>query len=105
MKFSATANNSASNGRVTMLYDNLKANVFKANSLEKNKFLSWSVNAVIKKSNPNKHNKTRIAVMEFERSTYKGLGNYIWKTVLTGITNSIAPGGKQIKPNKKRKKK
>jgi len=104
MVFSATANNISSNGRMTMLYDNLSADVFKANSFEENKFLTWTVNSVIKKSNPNKYNKTRVAAMEFERDTYKGLGNYIWKTILSGITNSIAPGGKQIKPHKKRRK-
>ena len=102
--FHATANSISSNGSMTMLYDNLSADVFKANSFEENKFLSWTVNSVIKKSNPNKHNKTRVAAIKFERDTYKGLGNYIWKTILSGITNSIAPGGKQIKPQKKRRK-
>ena len=87
---------------MTMLYQNLEAKVFKAHSLEKNKFLSWSVNAIIKKSNPHKNKKARIVVMEFERDKYKGLGNYIWKTILSGITNSIAPGGKQVKAHKKK---
>lgn len=104
MKFSATANDNFSSGTMTMLYQNLEANVFKAHSLEKNKFLSWSVNAIIKKSNPHKNKKARIAVMEFERDKYKGIGNYIWKTILSGITNSIAPGGKLVKTHKKRKK-
>ena len=101
MVFLAVANNNTSKGSMTMLYHDLEATVFKANTFETNKLLSWSVNSVIKKSNPKKNRKTRIAVMEFERDTYKGLGNYMWKTLLSGITNSIAPGGKQVKFSKK----
>jgi len=100
MTFVASANNHESNGSMTMLYHNLEATVFKAGTFEKNKFLSWSVNSVIKKSNPNKKGKTRVSVMSFKRDTYKGLGNYIWKTLLSGITNSMAPGGKQVKSSR-----
>lgn len=97
MNFSVEANNTISNGSITMLYHGLKAKVFKANSLQKNKFLSWSLNTIIKKSNPNKKNKVRVATIKFEREKSKGLGNYIWKSLLSGIANSIAPGGKQVK--------
>ena len=49
LRFSGTANNEKSSGQMTMKYHNLEAKVFKAHSLEKNKFLSWAVNAVLKK--------------------------------------------------------
>jgi hypothetical protein len=97
MTFSVHANNTTSNGSLTMLYHGLEAEVFKANSLEKNRFLSWSVNNIIKKSNPNKKGKARVSVVHFERDKSKGLGNYIWKSLLTGIVNAMAPGGKQVK--------
>ncbi len=105
IKFSAYANNTASKGQMTMLYNNLEARVFKKNSLERNKFLSWSVNTLVKKSNPSKNKSARVASMEFERATYKGIGNYMWKTILNGITNTLVPGGKRVKPKKKNKKK
>ena len=104
MVFDATANDDFSNGSMTMRYQGLEAKVFKANSLEKSKFLSWSVNTLIKKSNPTKKKKARVAVIEFERAKYKGIGNYLWKSLLSGIANSIVPGGKQVKPTNKRNK-
>lgn len=104
IKFSAHANNTASKGQMTMLYNNLEARVFKKNSLERNKFLSWSVNTLVKKSNPVKNKPARVASMEFERATYKGIGNYMWKTILNGVINTLTPGGKHIKPDKKNKK-
>ena len=87
-----------------MLYNDLEATVFKTNTLKTNKFLSWSVNTIVKKSNPVKNKPPRVAIMKFERQTYKGIGNYMWKTILNGITNTLAPGGKHVKPNKKNKK-
>ncbi|MDT0553719.1 hypothetical protein [Urechidicola vernalis] len=97
MQFSAKANNTSSSGNMTMLYHNLEATVFKSNSLERNKFLSWSVNHVVRKSNPNKKGKVKEVEMQFTRDTYKGLGNYIWKTLQSGIVNTISPTGKDKK--------
>jgi len=104
LKFSAYANNVSAQGQMIMLYNDLEATVFKTNTLKTNKFLSWSVNTIVKKSNPIKNKPPRVAIMKFERQTYKGIGNYMWKTILNGITNTLAPGGKHVKPNKKNKK-
>lgn len=97
LQFSASANNTSSTGSMTMLYNNLEATVFKSNSLEKNKFLSWSVNHVVRRSNPNKKGKVKEVSMSFTRDTYKGLGNYFWKTLQSGIVNTISPTGKDKK--------
>ena len=48
---------------------------------------------MIHKSNPSKNGEAREATMKFERVLYKGLGNYLWKTLQNGIVNSIAPFG------------
>ena len=104
LKFSAYANNTESKGQMTLLYNSLEARVFKKNSFQTNKFLSWSVNSLVKKSNPKKNKPARVASMQFERDTYKGIGNFMWKTILNGITNTLAPGGKLVKPNKKKEK-
>ena len=31
--------------------------------------------------------------MDFERTPYKGLGNYLWKTIESGIINTVSPVG------------
>ena len=87
-----------------MLYHDLEAKVFKSHSLEKNKFLSWTVNTLIHKSNPKHKKQAREVIMDFERNKDKGLGNFIWKTLETGLVNTIAPGGKQIKSSRHHKK-
>ena len=97
LKFNAKADNTISSGTMTMQYHNLDASIFKSNSLEKNKFLSWSINHVVRKSNPNKNEKLKNVEMNSKRDTSKGLGNYIWKTLQSGIINTISPTGKNIK--------
>jgi hypothetical protein len=97
LEFSATADINSSNGTMTMLYHNLEAEVFKSKTNEENKFLSWTVNHVVHKSNPGKNGKEREAILKFNRTIYKGVVNYIWKTIQIGLTSTIAPVGKTIK--------
>lgn len=97
LTFSASANETESHGKMKLLYHNLEADVFKSNSTDENKFLSWTVNSFIHKSNPRKNREPREVVMRFERVEYKGLGNYFWKTLQNGLINTIAPGGKKVK--------
>ena len=104
LTFTAYADNVKSHGQMIMLYDNLEAKVFKSDSFETNKFLSWSVNTLVKQSNPTKNKPPKAAVMGHERETYKGIGNYMWKTILNGITNTISPGGKHVNSHHKSKK-
>lgn len=93
LSFSASADNYTSKGTMKMRYSDLNAIVFKQKNTEKNKFLSWSVNNLLYKSNPTKNGELREATMNFDRVIYKGYGNFLWKTVQNGIVNSIAPFG------------
>jgi hypothetical protein len=96
--FSGSANSTNSKGEMTMLYDNLQAEVDKKDpEKDKNKFLSWIANTVVHTSNPGKNNKLRIASMEFERIPYKGFGNYVWKTLQSGIVATVTPTGKKVR--------
>lgn len=52
---------------------------------------------MVHKSNPGKSGKEREAILKFNRTIYKGIVNYIWKTIQTGLTNTIAPVGKTVK--------
>jgi hypothetical protein len=101
LTFSASANETESNGKMTMLYHDLEAEVFKSTN-EENKFLSWTVNTFVKKSNPRKNRTPREVNLHFDRVEYKGLGNYFWKTLQGGIINTIA-GGNQTKASKEKK--
>lgn len=95
--FSATANNTLSTGKMTMVYSGLVAEALKKNEEEKGKFMSFLANTVVHSSNPGKREKLRIAQMGFERVEYKGFGNFVWKTLQTGIVNTVLPTGKSEK--------
>ena len=65
--------------------------------LSENKKVSWIANAFMKRSNPNKNGRTVTADINFERLKYKGFANYIWKSIQSGVVNSIMPFGKRRK--------
>ncbi|GAB1308691.1 hypothetical protein KH5_13740 [Urechidicola sp. KH5] len=100
LSFQGSANSISSEGSMTMLYHDLEAEIFKSNSLEENKFLSWGVNSLIHESNPKKGKEPREVIMQFERVPYKGLGNYFWKTIQSGLVNTLNPVGKKVKKKK-----
>ena len=93
LTFQASANRYSSEGTMTMLYSNLEAEVLKQNNSEKRGFVSWSVNTLVHKSNPGNNGHEREVMMNFDRVIYKGFGNVLWKTLQSGIVNTIAPLG------------
>jgi hypothetical protein len=95
--FKASATATTSNGEMTMLYDNLQAEFLKNDNVSANKFMSWAANTVLRTGNPGKNGKTRVVEMSFDRVMYKGLGNFVWKTLQTGIVASITPAGKTLR--------
>lgn len=102
MQFSVTGNpTNGTQGRMSMLYSNIDANLI----IEKKekKGLSWIANSVIAESNPNEHGKLKIALIEAERVPYKGFSNLIWKSVMSGMVNTINPVGKTVKDEKQNK--
>ncbi len=103
--FKGSANDSVSSGQMTMLYKDLNAEVLKKDRIRKNKFLSWAADAVSRSGNPGKKGKTRVAIMGFNRVMYKGFGNFVWKTLQTGIVNTVSPFGKTVKDDKAVKQK
>lgn len=104
LSFQASADNYTSSGTMKLKYHDLEAEVFKSKKTEKNGFLSWSVNNLIHKSNPGKNGELREATMTFNRDLYKGFGNILWKTVQSGIVNTIAPFGMTTEKEAKKKK-
>ena len=105
LKFEAQGSSYSSNGTMTMLYSDLKTEVLKSKKNEKSGFLSWSVNSLVHKSNPGQNGQVRVGIMSFDRVLYKGMGNYLWKTLQSGIVNTIAPfGTTQQKENSKKER-
>ena len=104
LTFDASADNYSSFGKMTMLYHDLETKILKSESTDKSKFKSWGVNRLVHKGNPGKNNKVREVVMSFDRVEYKGLGNYLWKTIQSGLVNTIAPIGKKTDEYKEQKK-
>ena len=104
LTFEASADNYSSYGKMTMLYHGLQTKIYKSESNDKSKFKSWGLNRIVHKANPGKNNKVREVVMSFDRVEYKGLGNYLWKTIQSGLLNTIAPMGKKTDEFKEQQK-
>ncbi len=103
LSFYANGDSESATGKMTFEYHDLKAEVFKKDSDDANKFLSWTVNRVIHKSNPRKGSKYPVEVdLEFERVKHKGMGNIFWKTIQDGLIKTIAPIGGKHKHKKKK---
>ncbi len=110
IRFYANASPSSSVGQMTMLYNNLQAEIPKKNIDKNNKILSFGANTVLHVSNPSKKGRIRISTIKTERVLYKGFGNLLWKTVQSGIVNTVLFAGKSHKEragkaNKKKTKK
>lgn len=94
MDFEFTADLNKSEGTMRMLYDDLKLSIENPES-EKSfglfkDILSLAANAfVIKSSNPRKNGEIEEAVISFERDLGKSTFNYWWKSVFSGMMNSI----------------
>ena len=99
-EFDASATPSLMEGQFTMYYTDLEVQVFtNEEKRSKNNTVSWLANSFAKQSNPNKNGKLSVASMKFERVEYKGIGNFLWKGIQSGIINSIVPFGKRKKRN------
>jgi hypothetical protein len=81
------------NGNLTLLYHNLDVALYKEHH-KKRKTLSWAANVLLKKSNPKPNGRTVVSEIHTERVPYKGLANYLWKGLESGIINSLNPFGK-----------
>lgn len=94
--FTAYGNSRHMKGEFTMLYEDMSVEFLNEDGNKKTA-MSLLANAVVKNSNPNRHGKTIVGLIDFERVPYKGLGNYVWKSVQSGVVNSMNPVGKRQK--------
>ncbi len=92
LTFMANANPKLAMGEMTFLYHDLEGTIIRNDEMDENKFLTWIANKVIIENNPAKDKSPRTVPMYFERCEYKGIGNFLWKTVQSGVVGTIVPG-------------
>ena len=100
VQFKVFGNPQGTKGTMTMLYSNVTANFFKTNEKHKgeiNKTISWLTNSIIISENPSSKGKLKVALIEAERTPYKGFGNLVWKSFMSGMMNTMLPTGKKLK--------
>ena len=93
LRFAMSGTPWALRGNLTLLYHDLKVELHKADHSE-NKTLTWAANTLLKSANPNKKGHTVVGEIAVERIPHKGLANYLWKGVQSGLINSLNPFGK-----------
>ena len=92
--FNARGSSRSMRGELTMLYSDLEVELFKRDQSE-NKTLSWIANAVVQHSNPNRRGRVLVAEIDAERDPSKGVMNYVWKSIQSGVVNTFNPLGKR----------
>ncbi len=92
-EFSVQGSDHAADGKITLLYDDLKVNALEKDKgsaqLDKKIFASFMANMMIKNSNPNKNDVVRVAQVHLDRNTNASFFNFAWKTLFKGIMETI----------------
>ena len=104
------ANDDASKGKMTFCYTGLK---LKLNNKEettwgsiKTGVIGWVANDfVVNDDNPAKSGKTKSGLIFFNRDKEKGIINFVWKSVLSGLKSQMGFNSKEQKEMKKAEKK
>lgn len=92
LDFHIKGNNTSAKGDFVMKYDNLKVDVLKRDKntgeVKKRGLISLAANAIVKNSNPDNNNLRKVNP-EYERDIYKSFFNLVWKTVFTGMKETV----------------
>ncbi|TKC12293.1 hypothetical protein FA048_01345 [Pedobacter polaris] len=102
--FNISANERGSSGTVTFAYNDLKVNLLKEDEngvKEKKGLLSFLANTVlIKNDNPTKNEDMRVSRVAFTRVPQASFFSLMWKSVFTGIRETVGLGMVPVKPMK-----
>jgi hypothetical protein len=91
MTFDFTGNDKVSSGWMEFLYQDLDVVLLKKESSEGKGFLSYVANTMALSNNPAPGKDLKIVSIGFERDKNKGLINYVWKTIQSGMVHTILP--------------
>lgn len=93
MEFDMTLDADRSNGNVIMMYENLKISILDKKTIQQEGLLKNLMTFVANNFVVNRHNTPEEGMepgrIQFERSKYKSIFNYWWKSLLSGIKDSI----------------
>ena len=93
LAFQAHANQNIAKGKMQFTYNNLKVNILKRDeegNLKKQGFISKLANLfVINDANPDKKGKFVEGVINFERPKTVSFFSFLWKSLFTGIKQSV----------------
>jgi hypothetical protein len=91
--FNIEGNDYGSTGTVKLLYNKLKVKLLEKDPADgeykPKKFASLLANAAIKDENPRKNKPPRIAHVSYKRNPYKGFFNLVWKSIFSGIQETV----------------
>jgi len=91
MTFSFDANDNVSKGWMEFLYQDLDVELLQKESGNAKGFLSSLANWVAVSNNPSPGKKLKIVEIGYERDKNKGIINYVWKTIQSGMVRTIVP--------------
>ncbi len=94
MTFKGSGSPRYGTGTMTMLYHDMELVATKKKDRKaSNKFMSWGVNTMVRKNNPRKGDQkgAKTASMFFQRDIEKGFGNFLWKTLYSGMKATMLP--------------
>ena len=94
MTFKGSGSPRYGTGTMTMLYHNMELVATKKKDRKaSNKLMSWGVNKMVRKNNPRKGDQKEIKTvsMFFQRDVEKGFGNFLWKTLFSGMKATMLP--------------
>jgi hypothetical protein len=95
MTFAFKANENTSKGWMEFLYKDLNVVFLNKESAKENGFISALANWVAVSNNPKAPGKeVKIVEIGYERNKNKGLINYVWKTIQSGMVRTIIPVNK-----------
>ena len=104
MTFSFNTNDNYSLGWMEFLYENLKVSLLRKDSDKEWGFISTLANTVALSHNPLPGKEMKTVEIGYERNKNKGIINYIWKTIQSGMVRTIVPS-KKYQINKKQTQK
>jgi hypothetical protein len=94
MTFNFTANDNVSNGWMEFLYNDVDVELLKKDADKQWGFVSSLVNTVAQSDNPLEGKEMKIVEIGYERDKNKGIINYVWKTIQSGMVRTIVPTSK-----------
>jgi len=91
LTFDFIANDKASKGWMEFLYQDLDVALMKKEADKEKGFMSTMANTMALSNNPAPGKNVKIVEIGFERDKNKGIINYVWKTIQSGMVHTILP--------------